>query len=189
MGAGDKSIYEDYSRVISDSSGLFDLFFDQDDMNYFLNEIRRRHEAMLLNDAEDVQFLARKVTGNKCPHIGPRSSRECPRPLVDPACYGTGIIGGYESPFSIKVRLASLDLDTLPEVFGRRTERIPRSWTLWEPKLKEHDILVTKRNEWFEIQHVTAFRVRGEITYQQFDTRKLQPDDPATHFPMNITYK
>lgn len=175
------SIYDDFS-IARNSSDIFDIFFDNDDMNEIFNEIRRRHLALLENNGENVKLLILKTTGDKCPYIGHRSNRECPQPLDDPKCYGVGIIGGYDGPYDIKVRLNPVDFDTIPKDFGKQIESIPRSWTIWEPVLKERDIIVTRDLIFYELQNVTKYPFRGTTTRQDFYVRRLQSDDPVTKF-------
>lgn len=178
----ESDLYKNYPCA-DNYTEVFDTFFNDCDMQYFFQEIRRRYIALLENDGELVKLLVRKTTGDICPHV-PLSNKSCPRPLADPACYGTGIIGGYETPINIKVRLALTNFDSAPQEVGRRPENVPRSWTLWTPEIHEYDVLATSTGLWYEVQDVTKYYFRGSVTRQDFTVRQLIASDSVTKFPL-----
>ena len=146
----------------------------QVEMEYYFEEMRRRHLAMLLLQGEDVILLPRLVQGTRCP-FWKTEEEQCERPL-DPraACYNTGWIGGYSVPLGIKMVIPPANRTAIAYEEGVRKEYKPRPWTIHEPRLRNRDIIVRKwRGTRFEILDVNRVFFRGLVMQQEFTLRSV----------------
>lgn len=94
-------------------------------------------------------------------------------------CYGTGIAGGYWPGIDITARYGESPTRTI--AFVSRAAELQHSfpsWTLWLPRLHEHDLLIrTLTGERFEVVGISESRWRGVTLSQRFSTNKMQPGD------------
>jgi len=194
MNEGNKNLYDDSFLVNPDSASIFDSWMDQEQASYYFNEIRRRAVFILQNDGEDCKLLIRRIQGTICPYFkDSQAEGQCPSPLGKTKsdinkCYNTGYVGGYYDAIDLKVRFVATGMKQLVQEAGRRIEYQPRSWTMWTPKLKDHDFIVTKRNERFEIGGVNEItRWRGLAVRQEFDTYLRPMTDPIYEIDVPFT--
>jgi len=153
-----------------------------DSMMYFYrDEIRRREQAVLENDGEWFKVFLRKWSGKPCPHQDERTSSD---PDYDSAgfcklCFGTGILGGFWPGFDIKMRYKDLpERHIILTEQGIDFSHDFESWTLWLPKLHEHDLVVRQINgERFIIQNIAESSWRGQPLRQKLRLICLQPGD------------
>jgi len=149
-------------------------------MKYAYEEIRRRHKFILENDGEDAYLYIRRWFGTPCQCTDADSS--------DPdyqargrcvLCYGTGIFGGYFPKIPIKIRYEAMPTRILKfEKFGVVREHNWTSWTLWSPKLHEHDILIrSKSGDKFEIIKPSQSEIRGLPFRQAFSLNCIDQND------------
>ena len=153
-------------------------------------EIRKRHRWLLEMGGKDVYLLKRRWTGPLCPLWDPlrRQHEQMTGANHEDPCYGTGIMGGYHTPYRITVSFVSpASKKTVINVYGMHFEIEPSSWTLWEPNLVDRDIIVRPdTNERFEILNVTKTQWRGLVMHQNFDVRLLEPTSIAYKIPVPL---
>lgn len=147
------------------------------DMSFWFEEIRRRNLWILQNDGEDMLLYKKRYEGTKCPYITDDYAEQCPTPLKDPACYGTGFVGGYYEPITIKVRRHNAAAKVGLEDVGYRPDMQPRMWTIWAPQITTGDFLVTQENKRFEVLNVDYYTQRGLTFHQEFDVVLKMPND------------
>lgn len=164
-------------------------FGDETEQQFFINDIRERHLAVLLQDGDDYLWLKRKLSGTVCPWWDDQQG-QCRKPEdAQAACYNTKYIGGYESPLAIKVALSTPEIQSLQTEGGLLKSQPMRPWTIWEPRLSDRDMLVHLRTgERFEVLKVQASgQWRGLLICQFFDTRPMQLGvDFGTRVPVNV---
>jgi len=152
-----------------------------DMMNFYFNEIRRRTQALLDNDGEEFLVFMRRWSGRACPKQDERISSD---PDYDSMhkhdlCYGTGILGGYCLSLTLKFRYG----DSPPRKINFTESGIElghdfNSWTIWLPKLHEHDIVIRKSTgERFKVADISESSWRGLPLRQQLKLLTLQPGD------------
>lgn len=157
-----------------------------DEMHYYATEIRRRHTALLMQNGTNCRLLKRKTFGDVCPYFD-KTSDQCPKPLVSPACYGTGWVGGYEDAGVIKVYFPPTDLTVSWSQQGQRMERTARPWTIWEPKLLPWDVLVKSTSgEKFFIESVAETPEWRDLTVMQELAVRRVNDEPVRSFPLTL---
>lgn len=150
----------------------------------FLWEIRNREKFILEIGGERVKLLKRKWNDTNNAHCSVcwDEVRKQSRTTSCLACYGTGIEGGYYAEVQIIVSFVDPAVGKI-EMFehGVRTTVQPRSWTIWEPELRNKDILVKKTGERLCINNVTPSLFRGLRLQQKMDLELIEAS--------NIIYK
>lgn len=173
--------------AITDPTQLWTEFFgDPTETQFFLQDIRMRHAAILQMDGQNFLWLKRMLSGTACPFFDPNAAT-CRDPLnLQAACYNTGYVGGYHTPLEIKIALPSSNRQIISQEAGQMKIQNMRPWTLWTPVLTNRDMLVdTSTGERFEVLNVAETGPwRGLIVAQFFDARALQL---GIDFGMNVT--
>lgn len=147
---------------------------------YAYEEIRRRHIAQLSFAGEDAILFTRRWAGTPCQCVDDDAS--------DPdyqargrcvLCFGTGIFAGYYLGIPLKMRYAAMPVRKIRyDATGVTVEHRPDFWTLWEPRVHEHDILVrVKTGEKFEITDVQQSEFRGLPLHQNAKLTNINPND------------
>ncbi|MEM2986557.1 MAG: hypothetical protein QXV60_00450 [Nitrososphaerota archaeon] len=150
-------------------------------MYFYRDEIRRRAKTVLENDGEDFSVYLRRWSGKPCIKQDERVSSD---PDYESAhfckyCFGTGILGGYWFSFDIKMRYGEMP----PRVIAYTKQGIQfsedfNSWTLWLPKLHEHDLVVRRSTgQYFVIKDIKESSWRGQPLRQALRLLCLQPGD------------
>jgi len=161
------------STIAIDPSTLLDVFIgDNAEIEYYFEEMRRRHLAIVLLQGEDMLLLPRKRIGVRCP-FWQSAEENCSKPLDKRSpCYNTGWIGGYHSAMNLKVVFPPAEQMTVFSDAGVRKESKSRPWTIYTPKLQQRDILIRKYSgDRLEILTVNEVQFRGQVMHQEFDLR------------------
>ena len=144
------------------------------EIQYDVEEMRRRHLTIVMNQGEDVWVLPRLTKGTRCPFW--RSEEEqCEKPL-DPraTCYNTGWIGGYHNPISTKIVFPPTERKVVDYEEGVRKEYDVRPWTLYTPRLVERMLMVRVHSGVrYMITNVMEIRWRGLVMSQEFELIEL----------------
>lgn len=181
---------------------------DNDYMRFIAAEIRRRAILMLQNDGEEFMVYMRRWSGAYCncnqtdanlvsgpdaiqgalndplKGIGaePDLSEDPQNDALArcPKCLGTGIIGAYYYGISTLMRYGNLPPRAI--VYKNFAIDLPHNfntWTVWEPKLHEHDIVRRiKTGEVFEVTKPARGEWRGVPFHQEAFLQLLPPGDP-----------
>ena len=166
-----------------------------DDMQYYFEEIRRRHQAILENDGEDFYVYLRKWSGKPC-HctkmgndivdntdaglVGRRTDIDNSMAkdpdyqgvMRCPDCFGTGIYGGYYPKIKIRMRYGNMPMRyTRFTKTGLEFSHDFDSWTLWHPKLHKYDMLHRILDgDRFLVENVGQSEMRATAFRQEFKT-------------------
>ena len=166
------------SDVVTNVQTVYDINIGEDpEMEYYFEEMRRRHLSIVLNSGQDMFLLPLIRTGTRCP-FWKSEEAQCDRPL-DPraACYNTGWIGGYHPPMLIKIVVPPVNQTAVRWEAGNRIEMSPRPWTIHVPKIQQRDVMVSRADgDRFEIGSVSQTLFRGQPMHQEFELRKLTRD-------------
>lgn len=174
-------------------------------MEFYMNEIRRRHITVLEIGGEEFLLFKRRFEGDICPNcykdpkvMGNITQIGENKPIpFDPTitteegspryqgrtnceeCYGTGIVGGYYYPITIKVGYQGIPRTEIRmQEQGLEFVKKPDAWTVWSPTINQHDILhriIT--GERFIVSDVKTATWRGVITRQQLTFNSIPPND------------
>lgn len=158
----------------------FPMYPENGQMSFIFEEIRRRHIWGVQLNGEDMVLYKKRYEGTKCPHVGSEDD-QCPFPLgneeLATKCYGTGYVGGYYGPLTIKVRRYSVPQKVSIEEQGYDISVAPKFWTIWTPRIESGDFLVTQENKRFEVTDVTPSTTRGLMTKQDISVVLKKPTD------------
>jgi hypothetical protein len=180
---------------------------DNDYMRFCAAEIRRRAILMIQNDAEEFIVYMRRWSGAYCncnqtqanlvsgndaiqgelndPNKGigaePDLSADPQGDALSrcPKCLGTGIIGGYYYGIGTLLRYGNLPPRAI--IYKNFAIDLPHNfntWTVWEPKLHEHDLVRrVKTAEVFEVTNPARGEWRGVPFHQEANLKLLPPGD------------
>lgn len=184
------TIHDDQFNPPIQTSPEFDEVIDTDYMSEILGEIRRRHIAMLQNDAEEFIWFKRRWVGVPCKTSLNNPFRPSDTPDVyshpsfddhsrDEICFGTGIVGGYYPGIKILLRYGETPIKTIRfKDLGIELTHDFNSWTLWHPRLQKLDLLLrTKTGEYFVIDECAESKWRNVILHQKIKLTNLQETD------------
>ena len=163
------------TNVPIDSSALLDVYFgSMAEIQYDMEEMRRRTLTIVMNQGEDVWLLPRLTKGTRCA-FWKSEEEQCEKPL-DPRsiCYNTGWVGGYHNPLMAKIVYPPANRTAVFYEAGVRKEYTPKPWTIHEPKLQVRDVIVQQysgtRSEITAVNYVTF---RGLVLHQELTLREL----------------
>lgn len=172
----------------TDQSPYF--YFDNTDMSFYLEEIRRRNLALLEQDGEPFKLLKRRYSGTPCPLLRSEAGTQCPNPLGKPigtsACYGTGYLGGYYDTLDIKIRVGLATNAVTQQSEGFRISDKPKMWTIYAPSIVTGDLLVSQENFRYEVINVLQTKARGMILHQEMEVQRLDMSDIKMKVPITL---
>jgi hypothetical protein len=153
-------------------------------MYFYKDEIRRRARTVLENDGEDFEIYLIRWNGQPCTKTDARMSSDPDYQSTHKCnlCFGTGILGGYWVKFVIKMRYGEMP-NRIARFLDRGIEFSEdfNSWTLWLPKLHEHDLVIRKSTrQVFEVNTIRESSLRGQSLRQELRLISLQPGDIRT---------
>lgn len=179
--------------VYKDLGDVFDLYIGNGDskefteeMLFVIEEIRRRHVVLLMQNGTNCRLLKRKTSGQVCPYFD-RAQQVCPQPVGTPACYGTGWVGGYDDVGGIKVYFPPSDLSISWYQQGQRLERTARPWTIWQPQIQSWDVLVkASTGERFFVESVVSIPEWRDLSVMQEMNVRRVTDEAVKEFPLGL---
>ena len=164
------------------------VYPDNEDFQYWIDEIKRRNLWMLEADGEPFKLLKRMWVGTSCPLCDVESGNQCPNPLGKPigqnVCYGTGILQGYYQSIDIKIRVGLANTGLNLDNSGFRINSKPKFWTIWCPVIQTSDILVSQENKRFEVINTLTPVVRGIPTHREIEVELLPISDIRYKVPI-----
>jgi len=99
-------------------------------------------------------------------------------------CYGTGIVGGYEGPFEIKISPPDSEKRINFDQYGFNLEQVQQVWTGPTPMLSQRDFIVKQNNDRYSIGPVTMFSNRGNVLQQEFTIDVRDENDIIYEVPV-----
>ena len=93
-------------------------------------------------------------------------------------CFGTGIFGGYYPGVPLLFRYESAPADVYKRTSqGFQIEHKFNSWTLWEPKIDQDDIIVrVGTGQRFRVNETHQSSIHGITLHQEFDLKEVEHD-------------
>lgn len=157
------------------------------DPRWFL-EIRRRHSWLLQMGGTRVWLMRRKWSGTLCKNYNIERGQHKQIASADytDTCYGINFEGGYHTPVEILISFFSpaVRRSTVRE-WGVWFDYEPTSWTLWEPNVYDHDVVVRADNgQRFELLGNTRTFWRNLVLRQNFETKLIEATDIRYKFPI-----
>jgi len=154
--------------------------YEIDAIDYMQAEMVRRNQWIFEQCGEPAFLMIRKSRGVICSctiaNGEPRTG--CP------ACYETGILGGYYGPLDLLfIDPDSAAVKTINEG-GVKVERTSRSYLGRTPVVANGDLIVRRNGERMVISGVVYKSPRGVLLQQDFDVEVLQPKDTRYLIPL-----
>jgi hypothetical protein len=155
--------------------------YQVDKMDYMQAEMVRRNQWLFEQVGEPSWLMFRRTKGKICGCVQTGTGQ--PRTAC-PACYETGIVGGYLGP----VAMLYIDPDTAAvrtlNEGGVKVERDSRSYLGPTPIVQDGDMIVRRNGERLVVSGVTYKMPRGVILQQEFTTSLLPPGDTRYLIPV-----
>lgn len=155
--------------------------YQVDKMDYMQSEMVRRNGWLFEQVGEPAWLMFRRTRGKVC---GCSTTGTGQPRTACPACYETGIVGGYFGPYAFLY----IDPDTaaVREINegGVKVERDSRSYLGPSPIVQDGDLIVRRNGERLVINGVTYKMPRGVILQQEFNSRLLPPGDTRYLIPV-----
>ena len=155
-----------------------------ENMDYIWQEAIRRNSWILDQAGERVKVFVRKYMGERCPNYD--IDYKQPENKCD-ICYGTGIVGGYEGPYDIKIAPSDADKRVEQTERGLFLEQDYEVWTGPSPMLSQRDFLVKQNNDRFSIGSVRMPTNRGNVLQQHFGVNLIDENDIRYKVPVGGT--
>jgi hypothetical protein len=177
--------YEDRYKnpwILDEQNGT-DIFTPKDavEIDYIYEQILYRNRLILENDGETFQIWRKPTSGTVCDNPScPASQDENQAPKAScPRCLGTGYIGGYQYQGEALIRVAPSGMQFQITPNGMMKVMNPRTWTMPEPVILSHDILIAvDRDRLTEDKRVVDYelqrRTDNDVDGIKFDSL---PDD------------
>lgn len=155
--------------------------FEIEKLDYIWREAIRRQSWLLDHGGERVKLFIRRAVGPLCGC----NSDLYKQPLSDClACYGTGILGGYDGPYDIIIAPDDAAKNISQSNRGRTMEHTYDTWTLPTPLVSQRDFIVKLNNDRYGIGPVRMPSNRAMQLQQFFPISHLDESDIRYKVPL-----
>ncbi len=150
-------------------------------LDYIWREGVNRNRFILEQGGEAVRVFLRKNVGAPCRCFNDTHGQPLSDCLV---CYGTGIVGGYEGPFSILIAPDDSERRIAQKDFNRTTEQSYDVWTGPQPLLCQRDFILKLNGDRYCVGPVRMPSSRGNVMQQHFTISSLDEADIRFRVPI-----
>lgn len=172
----------DLQRWLNSTNGLLSIQI-QDSIYNLLTAAPGLHAENLLLAGEDVIWLRRLTSGQKCPNWNYQSD-QCGESKCT-QCFGTGIYQGFASPIQLKFSFIPGRADVLIEQAGLTVTQKPTAWTIATGiNIAERDMVVTYLNERYLIHAAEGVEKQGRRVYQALTLSRIDKTDVLYYLPV-----
>jgi len=185
---------------LKDLKSINEEYIDEEYFSELLNLVQERELALLDSMGENVLLYKRRFNGIRCQEhklidlekstpenvvLSPifdnyESENDSSFPSQERCirCFNTGIVGGYYPFVKIKIRYGGMpEILTVFDNKGMLVHTTFNSWTLAEPALNEHDIIVRENGERYVVQRVKISEWRNVRLHTLMNLDLIQPND------------
>lgn len=99
-------------------------------------------------------------------------------------CFGTGIVGGYEGPYEIKIAPPDTEKRIVFDQTGFTMEDQYEVWTGPSPMISQRDFIVKQNNDRYSIGPVRMPTNRGNVLQQHFSIEHIDENDLRYKIPL-----
>lgn len=161
----------------------FTSSFEIEKIDYIWREAVRRNRWILDQGGERVKVFVRKRVGVECSCYSATTHHQ---PLGDClACFGTGILGGYEGPYDIVLAPDDANRKISSQASGSTVEHTYEVWTGPSPLLTQRDFIVKINGERYSVGAVRMPTNRGMVLQQHFDLGHIDERDTRYRVPVD----
>lgn len=174
--------FDDYQNWVNNTRGKLSRQTQKALHNLIKQMPILRAEGLKLA-GESVMWIRRKTSGQKCScYNGNYDNTSVSKCLQ---CYGTTILGGYDTPIRIPVSFIPGAADVTIEEAGITVSQKPVAWTIiTQPIIQERDIFVTFSNERYEILSPEAVEHQGIRHHQEVRLSRINKTDVKYEIPV-----
>jgi len=152
-----------------------------DRMDYMQQEMVRRNQYIFEQAGEPAYLMFRRRCGERCGC----TANDTNQPRTNcPACFETGIVGGYYGPYDFLFIDPDMGLLRTLDEGGIKVERPSRSYLGPTPIVQDGDMIIRRNGERLVISNVTYKMPRGVILQQDFDVELLPGGDTRYLIPI-----
>lgn len=173
----------EYNTMYPSQHSYQTTMYIADDMKYFFEEIRRRAKAVWEDICEEVVIYKSQWNGLPDSYTQQELNDNPTYNEVtrSDGSYGTGFYPGYFPGYVSKVRFGSLPQFTYefqPQGMVP-VMAIDSAWTLWEPNLRQNDLIYRKLDgKFYMITSVGVSNIRGIRIVQRLTIEPINPTSP-----------
>jgi hypothetical protein len=155
-----------------------------ENMDYIWREAIRRNSWILDQGGERVFLFIRKWSGDTCQECWDHDYKHPRNSCL--VCYGTGIEGGYEGPFEIRIAPQDGEKRIGFDQYGFSIENVYEVWTGPSPMLSQRDFIVKQNNDRYSLGPIRMPTNRGNVLQQHFQIDILEENDIRYKVPLNL---
>jgi hypothetical protein len=155
--------------------------YQVDTMDYMQAEMVRRNQWLFEQVGEPAWLMFRKIRGKICGCT--RTGLGEPR-TVCPACYETGIVGGYYGPYAFLYIDPDQAVTRELQEGGIKVRRESRSYLGPSPVVQDGDLIIRRNGERLVINGVTYKMPRGVLLQQEYTSSLLPGGDTRYIIPV-----
>lgn len=154
---------------------------EMEKLDWIWREAIRRNRFLLVQAGERVKAFIRKVVGRKCGCYS-ESNKQPASDCV--ACYGTGVLGGYDGPYDIIIAPDDGQKSISQSNRGRTLAHPYDTWTGPSPQLSQRDFIVKLNGDRYGLGPVRSPTSRGMQLQQFFTISHLDEGDVRYRVPV-----
>ncbi len=170
------------SFAISPFSETSQALLAGEDQLYYVEEMRRRAKAILEDTGEEVDLYIKQWTGLSDPTTQDELGLD---PNYQPMTrndetYGVGFYPGYFPAIRLRMRFGGLPQSQMDyQVPGLRPLTDNMAWTLWDPIMHEHDLIVRVNTGLrYEVSEMAFSNYRSVPLTQRLTLSVVGPNSP-----------
>lgn len=179
---------------------FFELYIDNDYLDYLYQEIKRRNKVVLMTYGEKGYLFKKRWSGVVCTHPRIQEGNTDVSPDNDffdpdlndevkedsdleiihrcPDCFGTGYFGGYFLKQEFWFRYGDMPSKEITRTdYGIELDEAFNSWTLDEPVVHEKDFILRQNGERYRVTDVSKSEWRGRPLHQVLNLEKANEKD------------
>lgn len=161
--------------------------FTAEKIDWMYQEAMRRNSWLLDQTGERVLIFIRKTSGEKCIcyRLNERTHKQ-PKVGSCKVCWGTGIVGGYEGPYEIRIAPFKSEQRINMTVRGMKLENTEETWTSISPAITQRDFILRRNGNVYAIGGVSQPEVKGVAVQQHFSVEYVDNTDIRYEFARSL---
>lgn len=148
----------------------------------YLEYVSRKY-IILENDGERVDYLIRKIAGQRCSCFNPNYEQSSQATCLE--CFGVGYVGGYERIPDVLMRILPHTENRKITPWGISVETNPPGWLADWPVFRNGDVVVRREGSRYTVGNLSVLMHSGILTEQNMDLQLIDFNHPVYRFPLH----